>query len=286
MSELDLCSGSAYFQVRRGIFLLGRAVQAPGRSILPMSAESSNDDQAAGGSPNPVGGAAPAGPAAHADPWSVPWASDALRQVRSIGVFSSFASLGPRLRSRRPVVIAGIAVVGLLGGAGAALETTESGVPAVQPSAVAARPAPAPVPTLRPGRLSPPFGRHFAGGGLGGPAGLVGALHGQIVVAKPGGGYQTIDIQNGQVTAVSTTSITLRSADGYSRAYAITNSTIVDAQRDGISSIKVGNQVSLSATVTGSTATAIRIRDVTLLQQDRAALGLGRMPGPAGPALR
>jgi len=182
------------------------------------------------------------------------------------------------------MVIAGLAVVGLLGGAGAALATTKSGVPAVQPSAVAARPVPPPA--LRSGGLGPAFGRRFAEGGFGGPAGLFGALHGQIVVAKPGGGYQTIDIQNGQVTAISATSITLRSADGYSRAYAITNSTIVDAQRDGISSIKVGNQVSLSATVTGSTATTILIRDLTLLQQGRAALGLGRMPGPASPALR
>jgi hypothetical protein len=127
--------------------------------------------------------------------------------------------------------------------------------------------------------------------GLGGP-GLAGegggALHGQFVIAKPGGGYQTVDIQNGKVTAVSATSITLRSSDGYSHTYAITSSTLVDAQRNGISSVKAGHQVSLTATVSGSTATAMGVLDRTLLQQGRQAFGFGEgpgqvRPGPLGP---
>jgi hypothetical protein len=42
---------------------------------------------------------------------------------------------------------------------------------------------------------------------------------------------------------------------------------MVNAQRDGISSIKDGNQVMVDATVSGSTATAARIIDVSMLQQ-------------------
>jgi len=93
-------------------------------------------------------------------------------------------------------------------------------------------------------------------------------VHGTVVVPKSGGGYQTVAFQNGKVTAVSGTSITLHSADGYSHSYRVTSSTLVNAQRDGIGSIKAGNQVIVTATVSGSTATATRIIDVSLLQQD------------------
>lgn len=88
------------------------------------------------------------------------------------------------MRSRRPVVIAGITVVGLLGGAGAALATTGSAVRAVPSRAVAATPAPTPTPTLSPagpGRVRHPG---FGGPGFGGLAGLAGALHGQFVAGQ------------------------------------------------------------------------------------------------------
>jgi len=113
-----------------------------------------------------------------------------------------------------------------------------------------------------------PGGGPFDFGGPGALGGLFGAVHGSAVVPKPGGGYQTIAFQNGKVTAASSTSITLHSADGYSHSYRVTSSTLVNAQRDGIGSIKAGNQVIVTATVSGSTATATRIIDVSLLQQD------------------
>ena len=73
--------------------------------------------------------------------------------------------------------------------------------------------------------------------------------------------------QNGKVTAVSSTSITLHSADGYSHTYVVTSSTLVNAQRDGIGSVKVGNQAVVDATVSGSTTTAVRILDLSQLQK-------------------
>jgi hypothetical protein len=51
---------------------------------------------------------------------------------------------------------------------------------------------------------------------------------------------------------------------------------MVNAQRDGIGSIKAGNQVMVDATVSGSTATAVRVVDLSLLQQ-----GLHRFFGGA-----
>jgi hypothetical protein len=167
-------------------------------------------------------------------------------------------------------------MVGLLAGAGVAFATTGSPArPAATGVAAAATPSPssppatAPLPHRLPFRIGPSFGGAgpfgFAGPlGLGGP---FGAIHGQYVAAKPGGGYQTVDFQNGKVTAVSGTSITLRSPDGYTRAYAVTSSTTVNAQRGGIGSVKVGNEVSVQATVNGSTVTAARITDLSLLQQ-------------------
>ena len=104
-------------------------------------------------------------------------------------------------------------------------------------------------------------------------------MHGQFVVGKSGGGYETIDVQSGQVTAVSTTSITLKSADGFTKSYVVASSTLVDAQRDGIGSVKIGNQASVQATVSGSAATAVSIEDLTLLQQERPAFGLGPSGG-------
>ena len=189
-----------------------------------------------------------------------------------MGRAGSTRPIGPmslRSRSRRPYILAGVAVAALLGGAGAALAATNSPTPSSSPSAAAATPAPTPAP--------PGPGYHRFGGRFGlGFAGLFGALHGQLVVAKPGGGYQTVDVQTGQVTAVSTTSITLKSADGFTKSYTVTSSTFVDAQRDGIGSVKVGNQATMLATVSGSSATATSITDLTLLQQNHGGFGSGR----------
>ncbi len=196
------------------------------------------------------------------------------------------------LGSRRVAVLAGVITVGVLAGAGVAVAATGSSsptpAPTVSPPAPSARP---------PSRGLPPkgaFGRIHApvpfGPALAGPGplgGRVGAVHGTVVVPKPGGGYQTVAFQNGKVTAVSNTSITLRSADGYSHTYQVTSSTMVNAQRDGIGSIKAGNQVMVDATVSGGTATAVRVVDLSLLQQGLHRF-LGGAPGASfkvgGPA--
>jgi hypothetical protein len=191
------------------------------------------------------------------------------------------------LGSRRVAVTAGVIAVGVLTGAGVAVAATGSSSPSpspsVSPSPSASLPPARPMPPkggpwrmIHPGGGIFPFGPAFFGPGmLGGP---FGAVHGTVVVPKPGGGYQTVAFQNGKVTAVSSTSITLRSADGYSHTYQVTSSTMVNAQRDGIGSIKDGNQVTVDATVSGGTTTATRIIDVTLLQQGFRSF-FGAAPG-------
>ena len=176
--------------------------------------------------------------------------------------------------SRRFAVMAGVVTLGVLAGAGVAVAATSSSGPPAAPGA-SASPSPSPSPSaVRPHfppkgewRMRPPGGGPFDFGGPGALGGLFGAVHGTAVVPKPGGGYQTIAFQNGKVTAVSSTSITLHSADGYSHTYQVTSSTLVNAQRDGIGSVKAGNQVIVTATVSGSSATATRIIDVSLIQQ-------------------
>ena len=182
--------------------------------------------------------------------------------------------------SRRFAIMAGVVTLGVLAGAGVAVAATSSSGQPASPSA-SASPSPSPsakpsFPPKGPWRMLAPGGGPFAFGGPGALGGLFGAVHGTVVVPKPGGGYQTVAFQNGKVTAVSSTSITLHSADGYNRTYQVTSSTLVNAQRDGIGSIKTGNQVVVTATVSGSTATATRIIDVSMIQQ-----GLHRFFGGA-----
>jgi hypothetical protein len=89
-------------------------------------------------------------------------------------------------------------------------------------------------------------------------------VHGEVVVPEAGGKFCTEDIQTGKVTAVSGSSLTVRSADGYTKSYRVTSATEVDAGKTGIGSVKVGNQVAVTATVSGSTASLTRILDLSL----------------------
>ena len=107
-------------------------------------------------------------------------------------------------------------------------------------------------------------------------------MHGQVVVPAGGGKFRTEDIQTGKVTAVSSSSLTVRSADGFTKSYRVTGATQVDAGKTGIGSVKVGNQVAITATVSGSTASLARVIDLSLLGRGRFAPGWGHQPPAAG----
>jgi hypothetical protein len=116
------------------------------------------------------------------------------------------------------------------------------------------------------------FGHHGRGGpgGFGGLGGPRGALHGELVVPQEDGtGTRTITVQNGSVTAVSATRLTVKSTDGFDATYVVSSSTRLAAGAESISAVKVGHRVTVVATKNGSTLTAIRIGDVTLRQQNR-----------------
>jgi hypothetical protein len=176
-------------------------------------------------------------------------------------------------RLGRPVLLSGVAFIALVGGAGVALAASHGSSTPLSATAAAATPSPS-------ASAGPAEGHGYGWGGRFFGGGAFGAVHGQLVLPKAGGGYQTVDIQRGQVTAVSAASITVKSDDGFTRTYAVTSATIVDAQRDGIGSVKTGDQVSLQATVSGSSATAASIADLSGLQSGRHAFNF---PEPAEP---
>jgi hypothetical protein len=188
----------------------------------------------------------------------------------------------------RPILVLAVASIALAGGAGIAYAATHAGnktaadsTPASQLQAPAASPSPSAGPWHGghgPGGFGG-FGRMGGFGGFGGPGlGFGDVLHGQFTTPKAGGGYQTVDVQRGTVTAVSTSSITVKSADGYSATYAVTSSTEVNAQAGGIGTVKVGATVLVTATVSAGTATAASIADLTAIRASRGAFGF-----PTGP---
>ena len=96
------------------------------------------------------------------------------------------------------------------------------------------------------------------------------ALHGEFTTKDPSGeGYRTMAVQRGEATAVSATSITVRSEDGFSRTYAVNDDTMVNAGDEGIGDVTTDDKVHVMAVVTGGTATAIRVADITNLDEWR-----------------
>lgn len=196
---------------------------------------------------------------------------------------------------RTPAVFAGVALTALLSGAGVAYATTHSSAPAAarttSASTTPSSSAPATTPATQPpgkragrwfGHLG--LGPGLGGLGLGGPGG--GAIHGQLTVPKSGGGYQNVDVQSGIVSAVSPTSITVKSADGFTATYTVSGSTEVNAQSAGIGSVKTGDTVFVTATAGASAATASDITDITALKNSRGAFGFPvptqRQPADSG----
>jgi hypothetical protein len=195
--------------------------------------------------------------------------------------------LGNRRLSGHSLLLIVVAAVALFAGAGVAMAATSNGS---APAAAAATTTPSPAPSL-PGRVPGVGPGHRAGDWPGGgfrPGGAgmagFGAVHGQFVVAKPGGGYQTVDMQRGSVTAVTGSSVTVKSSDGFVKTYQVPAAARVNSQRNGTSSIRKGNQVMVVATVSGSTATAANILDFSLLPRQGGGAAGGGWPGFGAPA--
>lgn len=178
---------------------------------------------------------------------------------------------GRRLRTPlvAGVVVAGVFAIGL-GVAYAQTDpstTTTATTPAPAPQVV-----PAPDPSQPPahgkhfGRGHGPFGGKLFGGGHFGGLGRFGGIHGEFTLKKPdGSGFQTWATQLGEATEVSSSSITVKSEDGFSRTYTLDENSVVNAGRDGIGTVKTGDTVRVVGLVEDGKARAAAVMDSTSL---------------------
>jgi hypothetical protein len=105
-------------------------------------------------------------------------------------------------------------------------------------------------------------GPGLRGNGLGQAIPGLGALgsvqHGEFTVAGANGQATVMTLQRGTVTAASTSSVTVRSTDGFSATYAVDSSTRVPAAK-----LANGDTVLVVATKSAAKAVLIRIARVS-----------------------
>lgn len=124
------------------------------------------------------------------------------------------------------------------------------------------------------------------GRGHGGPGGrgMMGAvrdavgqpIHGETVVKKEDGTFATVRHLHGTVTAVSSSSITVRAEDGYTATFTVNADTVVrtglpergasSTATSTIADVTVGDVAHVSGIVNGSSATADRVFAMTAAQ--------------------
>jgi len=159
---------------------------------------------------------------------------------------------------KRKVTLGVVGTVVALAGVGGVAYAQGSNSPA-PPAAggsvtSAASPSPAPPSGERERR------EHRDRRGRGGEAGGR-TLHGQFTVQGQGG-TAVVDVQRGQVTTASPTSVQVKSTDGFTASYAITGTTrIRDAGKSvGASDLTAGKQVAVVADDNGGHPAARGIR--------------------------
>jgi hypothetical protein len=167
------------------------------------------------------------------------------------------------LQAGLAVAVVGAASVGAIGIAAA------SGGDDVR---AAAQPTTEPTPTTDgnpwhggPGRGGPWGGMGRWGGGLGDVLGadVTDFVHAEVVLAKDGGGTQTVLVQKGTVTEASGTAVTVRSADGFTTAYTVNGDTKVRAGSEKISDVAKDEDVVVISPTSGDEHAATVVVDLT-----------------------
>ncbi len=185
-------------------------------------------------------------------------------------------------RTQKAVMAGGLAAGLALGGAGISYAASSGSSSTTTPPNTNTPNTPA-----KPGHGPRPFGRGPGGfgafGGLGGLGGVGRALYGSVTVQTGTGKYQTIVFQVGTAqsagSSAASSGLTVKSADGHTQKYSVNSSTRVNAQLNGISSVKAGDQVEVIA---NGSDLALRIVDTTGLKNGRAGLGFGPAGSPPG----
>ena len=87
--------------------------------------------------------------------------------------------------------------------------------------------------------------------------------HGEVTLA--GKDHRVVDLQRGQVQSVSSTSVTVKSDDGFTASYTVTGSTKIrkDGKASAIGDVHTGDKVVIVATKANGTDTVNRLADRT-----------------------
>jgi hypothetical protein len=110
--------------------------------------------------------------------------------------------------------------------------------------------------------------RGWHGFGFGKFAG--GPLHGEFVVPDTDGeGYRTVLTQRGEVTAVSSDRLSVRSDDGFTQTYRLTDATVTLGGTEGVGDLAEGDDVHVSGVRTGDGVRAVHVADIGRLGELR-----------------
>jgi hypothetical protein len=88
------------------------------------------------------------------------------------------------------------------------------------------------------------------------PGRLGGTLHGEVTRPNAAGGTETLLVQTGSVTASSDTQLTVKSSDGFTATYAISDATTVRGPAKA-AGLAIGTQVTVVAAKDGTRALLI-----------------------------
>jgi Domain of unknown function (DUF5666) len=148
------------------------------------------------------------------------------------------------------MVVAGVSTVALAGGIGAGMAYADPPTPVPTPTATAS-----PTPKAKPGHRE-----NWQGPRAQRLAVLRRALHGEVTLA--GEQHRVVVFQRGPVEKVTDTSLTVKSADGYTATYLVNADTKVrkSGETGTLDQLKAGDKVLVVADKQGATLTAFRIR--------------------------
>ena len=154
------------------------------------------------------------------------------------------------MKTAAKIVVAGVSTLALAGGIGAGIAYADPPSPTPTPTASAS-----PTQTAQPRNPDQWHPRKKRPLAL-----LRRALHGEVILA--GEDHRVVVFQRGPVEKVDDTSVTVKSADGYTATYLVSAETTVrkNHYKAGIAELKPGDRVVVVADKEGSTLRAFRIR--------------------------
>jgi hypothetical protein len=152
------------------------------------------------------------------------------------------------MRAAAKIIVAGVSTVALAGGIGAGLAYADPSDPT---------PKPTPTASATPTGKAKPRDEVRKRRGL-----LATALHGEVTLA--GKQHRVVLFQRGPAQKASETSLTVRSADGYTATYVVGTETKVRKNQDKATAadLEADDRIFVVAVKDGSTLKAIRIRAI------------------------